>query len=178
MSDALDVFDLEQYRSGDPQDNIDAALATVRGYCGWHIAPSRTDTLTIHSATRQGLILPTLYLTDVSSVLVGSTAVDVSAVRWTTSGMVERPGWGSLDGYWSWTDRSVVTITFTHGYDKLPADVRAVALALADGGASSAGGRVKQVGAVAYDFSGPSSSGDVLDAHRGILDRYRLPRLA
>ena len=40
-----------------------AAQAAVRAYCGWHIAPSLSETLVLDGTGARAFILPTLHLT-------------------------------------------------------------------------------------------------------------------
>jgi hypothetical protein len=71
-----------------------------------------------------------------------------------------------------------VVVQMTHGYDELPGELRRVALAVADRGASPA--NIRQVGDITLAVSaGDAPAGSVLtEAERAVLDRYRLPVLA
>lgn len=144
-SPLLNPEDLDDFRAGDATLNLDAAVAAIRSACGWHVAPIRTETLTLE-ATNGVVILPTLRATGVVVVIDGTT---LDASEYTL-----RPGvllLGSLRGC------GEVTVTLTHGYDDLPADLKRVALSMADTG-TSPGGRLKSAGPFSYEF--PEGSED------------------
>lgn len=95
---------------------VQAAAGQVRRICGWHIAPSLTQTLTLDHDGSGVLYLPSLYVTDVASVkdLTGSTPREVSRWRWSGAGMIE--------GHFPAGFRAV-EVTLTHGYEACPADL-------------------------------------------------------
>lgn len=153
-SPLLGPLDLEDFRAGDATLNLDAAVAAIRSACGWHVAPVRTETLTLE-ATNGVVILPTLRATGVVVVIDGTT---LDASEYTL-----KPGvllLASLRGC------GEVTVTLTHGYDELPSDLKCVALSMADTG-TSPGGRLKSAGPFSYEF--PEGSED--DA---TIQRYTL----
>lgn len=164
----LDVGDLEAFQAGNPQFSLEAAVAAVRSYCRWHIAPVVTETVSVQGSGAGTLILPTLRLTGVASVTDDlGVAADLTLAKWSTAGVIQSTYW--------WSAWRKFTVVFTHGYDALPADVRGVILSLADAGTSGVGGRVRQVGQVTYDNGGSASADDLTGAQKAILDRYRLP---
>lgn len=146
--------DLTEFRAGDVDLNLAAATEAVRGYCRWHIAPARTETLTL-CAVGGRIILPTLHPTAVTVVIDGVT-IDPADYELEV-------GYIRLK-YRTWADD--VTVTLTHGYDMFPADVKRVILSMADTG-TSIGGRLKSAGPFTYEF--PDGSEDA-----AVLDRYRL----
>lgn len=113
---------------------VDAVVARLRREAGWHIAPSRVETVTVDGSDTRLLVLPTLELTDVTEVrditILASPAV-VPDWRAARAGMLRRHhGWpcGFL----------AVAADITHGYDECPADLLPViatlcTLAIADG---------------------------------------------
>lgn len=134
-------------------EKLDAAEGDVRSYCGWHIAPSRTETVRVRPANGRAL-LPSLHVTDV----IGITRDGVA-----------------LTG-WDWTEAGVLTcvagcdpvdVEFTHGYDVPPPEVAAIVSQMA---AQLGGGRVvrKQIGPFSEQYEGSGTD-------RAVLDRYRLP---
>lgn len=147
--------DLEGFRSGDASLNLAAAVAAIRSRCGWHIAPVRTETLTLE-AVNGVVILPTLRATGVVVAIAGTT---LDASEYTL-----KPGVLLLTGYRCGTGEVVVTLT--HGYDALPDDLKRVALNMADAG-TSPGGRLKSAGPFTYEVAEGSDD----DA---TIDRYRL----
>lgn len=95
---------------------VKAAAGQVRRICGWHIAPSLTQALTLDHDGSGVLYLPSLYVTDVASVrdLTGSTPREISNWRWSGAGMIE----GSFPrGF------RAVEVTLTHGYEECPDDL-------------------------------------------------------
>lgn len=151
----------------DPQD-WEVAVSAIRDYCGWHIAPSVTETLTVDGPGRGGqLLLPTLRLTAVAAVQNDGTAVELDNVQWTQRGALRGARWN--DKYRG------VTATVTHGYDEWPPALLAVARSMAAQGAGSNATRIT---------SGPHSVELTEEARAGawqpspaaerVLVRYRI----
>jgi hypothetical protein len=177
----IDVSDLTDFQSGDAQTHLDLALAVVRAYCGWHIAPSQEDTVTLDGAGTTIQALPSLHVTAVESVEVDGEAVDTGNFTWSAAGFL-RYGGECWPGRWSGVLRDVV-VTFTHGYAELPAEIRAVVLSVAARSSTSpSGASTMQAGpySVALGRNADGSSGGVTltDLERAVLDRYRLPALS
>ena len=171
-TELADAGQLTSYRDGDPTLLLAAAEAAVRAYCGWHIAPVRTDTVTVDGSGAQVLPLPTMALRNVESVDENGQPVTLADMQWSASGFLHRPvGWTSnLRG---------VEVTFSHGYDDVPLEVQAVVLSVAARAAASPDGITRtQVGSVSVSFSQSATNvaGGValLDHERDVLDRYRL----
>lgn len=121
------------------EDRLLQAEATVRDYCGWHIAPSREQTVTFSAPTGPRLMLPSLYVTAVSSVLVDGVAqVEDTDFRVHQNGWVERLSVGS---YWS---GDVISVTFTHGYATPPASVTAAVQTIAQNAIGTVGGLTRK----------------------------------
>jgi hypothetical protein len=97
---------------------VDAAVGEVRGEARWHIAPSRTETLTLDSDGGTRLVLPTLRLAAVSAVrdTSGDTPVDIADYRWSKSGILYRFG-GWPCGF------QAVEVDVVHGYDSCPPEL-------------------------------------------------------
>lgn len=151
-----------------PVDQTDAAEALVRAYCGWHVAPSQTDTVYVDGTGTRNLMLPSLHVTDVSVVTDdGVTLVDT--YEWSADGRLFYSS-----GYFTGKFRGV-EVTFTHGYDEMPDDVQNVIEQIAARGAST--GAYVQVGQVrvATDSSGAPLSSSLTDADKAALAPYKLP---
>jgi len=140
-----------------------AACEAARAYCGWHIAPSITDTYTLDGPGSSILMLPSLKVTAVSSVTNDGTAV--TDPEWSEAGMVR--------GCWSCKFRGVV-VEMTHGYDVCPPEILGVLQEAASRGVG--GSAVSQVGQVRMGgVSGvPGAASFMLD-QKAVLDRYALP---
>lgn len=99
---------------------IDAAVASVRSICGWHVWPPRTETLRLDTPGDSLITLPTLRVDDVTDVRLGGTPVQ--SYTFSAAGMLtlprHHPGLGILE------------VTLDHGYEH-PADLIGVAIAMA-----------------------------------------------
>jgi hypothetical protein len=151
-----------------PPEGVDAvawsaACEAARAYCGWHIAPSVTETVTVDGPGGSILMLPTLHLTDVASITNDGTAV--TDPEWSEAGMVR--------GSWSCRFRGV-EVTMTHGYDSCPPEILGVLREAASRGVT--GSAVSQVGQVRMGgVSGvPGAASFMLD-QQAVLDRYKIP---
>lgn len=113
---------------------VDAVVARLRREAGWHIAPQKTETVTVDGVSTRLLPLPTLELTDVTEVRdVTDAASPVVVTDWRAAraGVLRRGG-GWPRGYLS------VEADITHGYAECPADLLPVIatlckLAIVDG---------------------------------------------
>lgn len=156
------------------EDRLLQAEALVRAYCGWHIAPVRTQTVVVSSFDAT-LVLPTLRLVDVLSV-VASDGIPLDPADYTAhpAGFITRSrypgpshfGWGH-----AWGD---LTVTFRHGYDAPPADVTAVVQSL---GSRAKAGTTGLASRTMGPFS-ESYAADLFGTEREALARYRLPARA
>jgi len=162
----------------DPTRTIDqawwmqAAQAAVRHHCGWHIAPSVAETLTVDAFGGRVLALPSRHVTALASVTVLGT--DVTAdVSWSEAGtLVLTSGlWPDLPG--------AVKVTLTHGWDadEVP-DVAAIILAVARRARTSPGAIASQSvngASVAFATSGGAPLGvPLMQAEMDALAPYRL----
>lgn len=158
--------------STDTTLDVDGASAAIRGYCGWHVWPSLTETLVLDGPGAPVVVVPTLHLTAVTAMAEtprgtgqSPVTVDVDELEWSRSGWVRRSS-----GCWTARARGI-SITVTHGHDgPPPADVAQVCLALAKRAQGNPGGlRRMQVGQRAEDYAG---SGLLMD-EKSALDQYR-----
>lgn len=133
----LDTFaqpaDVATYTQGQiPEDDprlpgaLAAVTAMIRRWAGWHIAPSRTETITLDGDGGRELDLPSKYVTAISSISEnGSDPLDESAYSWSQLGLV----W--LRDRQLWTRRlGGISVNLTHGYATVPADLTQVTLAI------------------------------------------------
>lgn len=133
-------------------DRLEQAEASVRDFCGWHIAPERTETVTFGQPSGPRLMLPSLYVTAVSSVVVDGITLDAADYLAHQSGWIERVGYGT-----AWYG-DVVTVTFTHGYVFPPANVTAAVQSLAQNAVGNpAALSRKSIGPFAEVYSLPAS---------------------
>lgn len=153
----------------------DAALAAVRAYCGWHVAPVQEESLTLDGPGSGTLILPSLRVNDVTSVVENGTELDPDTYEWSRSGMVRRLGWTR----WTTRYRGIV-ITLAHGYEELPLDLQGVVDQLVTRSTAGipAGLASRTVGPFTESYASSSDLSALTTADRSTLDRYRLPPLA
>lgn len=100
------------------QPLLDAASEAVRDYCGWHIAPIVTETVTADGSGGEIQGLPTLMLLDLITVSSDGTALTVADVEWSANGSM-RQCW------WTAKFRGVVA-EIEHGYADTPAVIVAL----------------------------------------------------
>lgn len=153
-----------------PAEATARAEAEVRAYCGWHIAPEKTETLTLDGPGGTLLVLPSLRVSAVTSLADNGTQLDPAGFAWSAAGVVRRTG-----NTWAEALRGI-TVTLTHGYPDMPLDVTAVIERLA-ARAQDGPSLYSQVGAVSYASGedGLPASGSLTLLDRMVLDRYRLP---
>jgi hypothetical protein len=154
------------------QQDLAAAEAAVRAYCGWHIAPVIVEDMVLDGSGTSTLFLKTLRLKDVTSVELSGVVLDVADLEWSEAGYLRQCG--------RWPDRlRSVKVTAEHGFESA-LDVAAIVQAIAARASASPTGVVReQAGAVSIGFSltAPGVSGGVvlMDHERRMLDKYRLP---
>lgn len=166
--------ELDAYLSGDSDAALVAAEAAVRSYCGWHVAPSKAETVTVRGEGEPALLVPSLHVTGVTEVRVDGKVVD--DVSWYAHGALY-----SQRGYGRWCGR--VEVDMTHGYEaNSPAGevLRSTILAVAARAIASPSGVVRsQVGQISetYSQTGSNQAGGVvlLDNEKAALDPYLLP---
>lgn len=102
-----------------PVSVIDAVAEDIRHEANWHIAPVRTETVTLDGPETQYLVLPTRRLVEVTEVrdVSGDTPVvlDGYRVNTRTGILYRRTGWpcGTF----------VLEVDMEHGYAAVPADL-------------------------------------------------------
>ena len=174
--------DLDEADAWTGQLLLDGAEALVREYCGWHIAPSRTETVTVDGTGSTLVGLPTMWLTDLTAVTEDGNPVDLSTVMWSVDGILEKRAWASWTGsaWWPWTTtRRGITATITHGHASCPLWLVTLVCALAGRSLqATVGVRSESSGgeSVTWDVPAFGLGGSLvlLDADRRMLDRLRI----
>ena len=150
-----------------------AASASVRAYCGWHVAPVVTEALTLDGAGGRSLLVPSMRIRAVARVT--NDASDVTAdVKWSRSSGVM-----TLASGWS-CDVGSIEVELTHGFDldEVP-DVAAIVVAIGSRVSDGNGMVVHETaGGMSRRFA-TTSDGNVpgvplFRTEREALDRYRL----
>lgn len=170
---------------------LDQAMASIRAYCGWHIAPSRTEVLTLDGSGANVLVLPSLYVTDViyvnengTELADGSDEAYPAEYTWSRAGFIKRgqfcgwPGYGYLGPWWTDALRGI-TVKLQHGYDDWPVElagiIQSVATRLVD---NPQGLKQQTVGPFSEqygDAAGGSAGTAFLAGDEAVLARYKLP---
>lgn len=148
MAENLTPADIEQYTNGqllasDPETQrmLDEALARARSFCGWHVSPVQSSTITVRGSGYEYMILRTQKITAITSVTEidqdgVSTVLDVNDFEVFT------------DESWAiyrrkcqpFNCRMTYQIVFSHGYTAAEAaDFRGAVLQLIDSMAQSIG---------------------------------------
>lgn len=98
-----------------PQFWLNAAHGAIRNYCGWHVAPIITETITLDGSGGRTLLLPSKRI--VNLLTVTSDGADVTD-KVSTS---KRAGIIEIDGAWS-CKLGGITVELEHGYlaDEVP----------------------------------------------------------
>lgn len=94
---------------------LDGACEAVTDYCGWHIAPVLTRTVSVDGTGTAIQTLPTLNLVSLDSVDENGLTLDVNRIDWSANGVMEKRGGGC------WTARRRGVIAGVHdGYPATP----------------------------------------------------------
>jgi hypothetical protein len=159
--------DWVSYQADDPQYFLRVAGKAVRAYCGWHLYPNLRQTLNnVRMGARGRIMLRSRRVTQVDSLAIMSNAEGtvtgnpVAAADY----VVYEDGWIQLNGYAFWTDAfysgyyygndpyyvpvtqpGLASVTFWHGYDVLPENVKQVAFELAEQAATLRSGNVRML---------------------------------
>ena len=169
---ALSQEDLAAWGAGvDP-----AALGFIRAYCGWHIAPVRTEVVAPRGATGHLFTLPTLKLVEVLSLTVDGEPQDVAPPA--TGLPALQSGLASV--YWPGAcSRRLggVQLSIRHGLPEAPAELAALAVQLKNVMLVGVGG--VRVGNISLTPAAVSAATAGLPPFMlTILDLYRLPPLS
>lgn len=149
MAEDLTPADVERYTNGrllasDPetQRGLDAALARIRRYCGWHVSPVRTETLTLDGPDRHYgpgghyLVLKTMHIVDLISITEHDEPTDLTNVKESADapGILYKKRCHWACGF------SAIEVELEHGYTAAEAaDFREAVLALVDRASQSVG---------------------------------------
>ena len=168
------LVDATALPGGPSQDDLDIMASDIRAYCGWHIAPVITQTITLDSDGAEAIILPTLMLRDVTAVRY-----------WNGTAMVAMTGWNARTG---WSEercsifhpggfprgRRALEVDIQHGYDDVPPELaKGITRLLTGPGAYDVASESLPGHAVTFKSGAASATADVL-VSSGALSRYRL----
>lgn len=154
---------------------LESASAKVRRYLGQTISYVEDDEIIVRP--RNGVArLPQRPVTDVSEVVRNGTTLDADSYAWTRQGLLYGPdniNRFDLDLIWGCVP---LTVTYSHGYEDIPADLVELVINLASRGVQSPG-NVRQesetIGSYTHSvtYGTPSFSADDLS----VLSFYKMP---
>jgi hypothetical protein len=179
---------------------LDVACQTVRSYCGQVLNLVRNDVVEYRGF--QQLILPELPVVQVNQVLLRDETVEVTDYLVAVGGILKLKAWRSGQPYHSWTTwwDDVVAVDYDHGWaideadvhqdesgvadvDRMPSDLRMVALRLATGHyrmnlGGTPGMRSESLGSYSYTrMDGSMGTGELSMGERLMLDKYKVRRV-
>lgn len=169
-----DLTSYEAAQSGDPEYYLDAAVSTIRKYCGWHVSPNIREDIVLDGIGGTGIELPTLRLTNVLSIENDGKVIDLESVDISRDGVIELQ-------HGSWSRRlGGIKLSIEHGFDEVH-ELTALANTIAARAAASPNGVIQEgsdgVLIRFSTFGGSTSGGVALMAHEyAILDLYRVGR--
>ncbi|WP_156459338.1 hypothetical protein [Microbacterium sp. Leaf436] len=150
-------------------EELDAATAVIRSYCRWHIARTETDLKHRHrTRLREDVWLPATQITAITAVKLDGKNVD----DLTNIDIDPDTGWTSLRG-------SVVDVTYTAGFEEVPADLVKLTMKLVARSLSNPLDVIRQqvaTGSVSYSHVSPNvaAGGTLLPHEMAQLDAYRV----
>ncbi|MBB3752609.1 hypothetical protein FHT44_005121 [Mycolicibacterium sp. BK634] len=184
MAEDLTPADVEEYTDGrlpqganGTQRALNAALARVRNYCGWHVSPVRSETIVKNGTNDRWLSLPTLKIVEVTEVTECGVVLDLSTIKQSA----DEPGFLVKQcGHWRY-GLSNIEVELSHGFTAdEAADFREAVLGLIDTASlsigSSNGGPVifERVDDVETHWSALPSAIENTPMDKSTLARYRI----
>lgn len=147
-------------------DELAAATNAIQEYCGWHIAPLQGVDFVRRFPSREQVWLPAMRVTGVTAATIDG--VDLS----------DRLGGIEFDPVTGWTNLAgrSISVTFTAGYEQVPADLKLLTLEMCAGALGSPLGITReQAGGVSVTFD--RAGGGITDQDAARLTPYVLGRL-
>ena len=159
----------------DSESWLEAAQATVRAFCGWHVAPVITETVRVTARGGDSLVLPSLCVRELKTIRFGSQTVEATGcVAWSREGVVRL-----LNGMRFPDTPGGVEVELTHGFEpgEVP-DVTVIIATVARRAASQPGLVASQSvngASVSYATAGGAPlSIPLLGIEKAALETYRL----
>lgn len=147
--------------SSTPEES--AGLAAVRAWCGWHIAPSKTETVRVEGDGGRVMLLPSLHVTDVDEI-TNEAGSPVTSYKWRENGILR--GW--------WACHDLYSVRLTHGYETLPSELTEVINQIDAAGVGTRSLASKSVGPFSESYGAADLEAQPLSV-RSIIARYALP---
>lgn len=152
-----------------PQFWLDAAQAAVRRYCGWHVAPVITETITLDGNGSRSILLRSQKVTEIISVI--ENGEPFTDFEWSETGILTKN-----TGCWSRKHRAI-TVNLTHGFDEF-SDIAGIIVGIASRAKGAGDGALsKRAGSMAItrgSNGGAAVSLPLLMTEKEQLASYRL----
>lgn len=168
MTSFASEAELLKYLAGEADGALDYATALIKSYCGWSIA-EETTSYTVGPAGMGYVQLPTLHVTALTAVAADTSPIVVarSDEEFAATPMTWTP-WGAVYGPFA----AGTIISYTHGYNPVPNDIKAATLALAADIQAGGGGQVAAETILGYAVT--YVAGTAVVPVTEILDRYKI----
>lgn len=146
-----------------------AATQAIRDYCGWHVAPSMPETITLDGSGTGALLLPSRFVKEVRAVRLHGELLSEDTYEWSVDGILRRR-------HYSWPDRyRCVEVDIVHGFEDeavLAGMVAAIAarVKLDPTGALSN----QRAGTQSVGFSSSATGGGLMQSEKDRLAPYKL----
>lgn len=145
---------------------LEMATAMIQGWTRRRLERVDGDVVALPGTRDRELVLPAWPVVSVATVKLDGVAVAATSYRRVGQSLFRELGWGEPGG--------IVEVTYTHGYDPIPEDIRVVTLQMAARSLQNPLG-IRQEGigsySVTYAGDGPGIGDDPLLAS---LSRYRV----
>lgn len=177
-----DAAALEEAEYPGPYSELDvaAAVAIVRGLCGWHISPVVTLTFELNSDGSAVMELPSYHIGEPTAVKAGRApdAADIEGWTWSRNGLLGLPACGRPQGL------ANIVVTAPSGLATVPSDLLSVVADIAKTRTAMAsrpiGLKSRTVGGVSYTYADPmetsngAASAGPYARYAPILSRFTL----
>lgn len=148
-----------------PAPEESAGLAAVRAWCGWHVAPSLTETVKVEGDGGRVLLLPSLHVTAVTEVRNEAGTIIGTDYKWRENGIVR--------GRWMCED--LYEFDIAHGYDSMPSELQAIVDDIDSAGVGSRLASSEGAGPFSRSFGSSTDLESQPISVRAVIGRYRLP---
>lgn len=98
-----------------PAPEATPGIAAVRSWCGWHVGPSVTETLSVEAVGGRVLVLPSLHVTEVTAIR-DEDGNEVTGWKSRENGIVRG----------CWRAEHLYEVDLTHGYDEFPSELLSI----------------------------------------------------
>lgn len=175
MASLVDVNEWGDYSKSPAPDNAETMLAAVsgaiRGYCGWSISREVVEEEEFDTWGTVLFNLPTLLLVSIELLTLEDVdLVDGTDYMWSKRGSIRR-----LGCYWWPFKYRCLVASYTHGYEVVPAEIKALCVSICGRlSVATAGVLQKSVGGISLQFGDRNSTVTLTEAEHGVLAPYVL----